>query len=52
MVCGGGVLVLSGITAEERDRVYAVFAGGFQFCWTAEEDSWCCALLRKTAAEP
>jgi ribosomal protein L11 methyltransferase len=52
MVHAGGALILSGITVEERDRVYAAFTGAFRFEWTAEEDGWCCALLRKGAPEP
>jgi ribosomal protein L11 methyltransferase len=46
-VADRGALILSGITAEERDGVYALFAGGFRFAWKAEEDGWCCALLRR-----
>jgi ribosomal protein L11 methyltransferase len=46
-VCGGDALILSGITVEERDSVYAVFAEAFRFDWMAEEDGWCCALLRQ-----
>jgi ribosomal protein L11 methyltransferase len=46
-VRGGGALILSGITVEERDGVYAAFAEALRFDWMAEEDGWCCALLRK-----
>jgi len=45
-VAGAGVLILSGITAEERDVVYRAFHDGFSMEWSAEEDGWCCALLR------
>jgi ribosomal protein L11 methyltransferase len=45
-VVPGGMLVLSGITSEERDAVYRAFTGGFSLDWSAEEDGWCCALLR------
>jgi ribosomal protein L11 methyltransferase len=45
-VAPGGALILSGITSEERDSVYGVFAGGFRIEWVAEEEGWCCALLR------
>jgi ribosomal protein L11 methyltransferase len=46
-VTPGGALILSGITSEERDSVYRAFAEGFTMEWTAEEDGWCCALLRR-----
>jgi len=50
-VCGEGALILSGITVEERDSVCAAFAEAFRFDWTAEEDGWCCALLRKATRQ-
>ena len=43
----GGALILSGITVEERDSVYRAFERGFTMDWSAEEDGWCAALLRK-----
>jgi len=43
----GGVLILSGITAEERYAVCRVFESGFKMDWSAVEDGCCCALLRK-----
>ncbi len=46
-VARGGALILSGITSEERDSVYRVFSDAFSAEWSAEEDGWCCALLRK-----
>jgi len=46
-VAPGGALILSGITSEERDAVHRAFANGFTTEWTAEEDGWCAALLRK-----
>lgn len=45
-VAPDGRLVLSGITSEERDSVYRAFSGAFATDWNAEEDGWCCALLR------
>ena len=45
-VAPGGALILSGITSEERDSVYRVFSDVFSTAWSAEEDGWCCALLR------
>ncbi|MFO7694970.1 MAG: 50S ribosomal protein L11 methyltransferase [Vicinamibacterales bacterium] len=45
-VAPGGALVLSGITVEERDAVYRAFTNGFSMEWHAEEEGWCCALLR------
>jgi ribosomal protein L11 methyltransferase len=45
-VVPGGMLVLSGITSEEREAVYRAFTGGFSLDWSAEEEGWCCALLR------
>jgi ribosomal protein L11 methyltransferase len=48
-VVPGGMLVLSGITSEERDAVYRAFAGGFSLDWSAEEEGWCCALLRRNS---
>jgi ribosomal protein L11 methyltransferase len=50
-VVPGGVLVLSGITLEERDAVYRAFRGGFSLDWSAEEDGWCCALLRANRSQ-
>jgi ribosomal protein L11 methyltransferase len=44
-VAAGGYLILSGVTAEERDAVYAAFAPGFRMEWNAEEDGWCCAMF-------
>jgi ribosomal protein L11 methyltransferase len=44
-VVPGGALILSGITAEERDAVYRAFENGFRMDWHAEEEGWCCALL-------
>jgi ribosomal protein L11 methylase PrmA len=44
-VAPGGALILSGITAEERDAVFHAFESGFRLDWTAEEDGWCCALM-------
>jgi len=41
----GGALILSGITADERDGVYRAFERGFRMDWSAQEDGWCCALL-------
>jgi ribosomal protein L11 methyltransferase len=46
-VAPGGALILSGITVEERDTVYRAFECGFKMDWSAEEDGWCGALLRK-----
>jgi ribosomal protein L11 methyltransferase len=46
-VAPGGALVLSGITSEEREAVYRAFSGGFSTEWSAEEDGWCCTLLRR-----
>jgi ribosomal protein L11 methyltransferase len=46
-VAPGGTLILSGITAEERDAVYRAFEAGFRLDWSSEEDAWCCALLRR-----
>ena len=45
-VVPGGTLVLSGITSEEHDTVLGAFAHDFKADWIAEEDGWCCALLR------
>jgi ribosomal protein L11 methylase PrmA len=45
-VVPGGALVLSGITAEERDAVHRVLEGRFRMDWSAEEEGWCCALVR------
>ena len=42
----GGALILSGMTREEREHVLAAFAGSCTVEWTAEEDGWCCVLLR------
>jgi ribosomal protein L11 methylase PrmA len=42
----GGALILSGVTREEREHVLAAFAGSCTVEWTAEEDGWCCVLLR------
>ncbi len=46
MVAPGGALVLSGITSEERETVYRAFTDSFSVEWDAEEEGWCCALLR------
>ena len=45
-VLPGGAIVLSGITAEACDAVYRVFEIRFRMDWSAEEEGWCCALLR------
>ena len=45
-VVPGGLLVLSGITAEERDAVLGAFSDGFTTEWHAEEEGWCAAVLR------
>jgi ribosomal protein L11 methyltransferase len=45
-VAAGGALILSGITQEEREHVLAAFEGSCTIEWTAEEDGWCCVLLR------
>ena len=45
-VAPGGTLILSGITSEERETVYRAFSDAFSTAWSAEEDGWCCALLR------
>ena len=45
-VAAGGALILSGMTREERGHVLAAFAGSCTVEWTAEEDEWCCVLLR------
>jgi ribosomal protein L11 methyltransferase len=47
LVTPGGVLILGGITAAERDTVYHAFEEGFSVDWRAEDDGWCAALLRK-----
>jgi ribosomal protein L11 methyltransferase len=51
-VAKGGALIVSGITSEERDSVYAAFAGRFRTEWRAEEEGWCGALLREGRGEP
>ena len=45
-VASDGTLILSGITSEERDSVYRAFSDAFLTEWSAEEDGWCCALMR------
>jgi ribosomal protein L11 methylase PrmA len=50
-VVPGGALILSGIAAEERDAVYRAFTDGFRLDWSAEEEGWCCALLRKESSQ-
>jgi ribosomal protein L11 methyltransferase len=50
MVLPGGSLILSGITSEEREPVFRAFANGLAMEWSAEEDGWCCALLRRSAS--
>ena len=45
-VAAGGALILSGMTRDEREHVLAAFAGSCTVEWTAEEDGWCCVLLR------
>lgn len=45
-VAPGGALIISGVTTEERDGVYAAFAEDFRLDWTEEAEGWCCALLR------
>lgn len=45
-VAPGGALILSGITSEEREAVYSAFTERFSMEWHAEEEGWCCALLR------
>jgi ribosomal protein L11 methyltransferase len=45
-VAPGGALILSGITAEERDAVYRAFEARLRMDWSAEEEGWCCASLR------
>jgi ribosomal protein L11 methyltransferase len=45
-VAPGGALVLSGMTTAERDSVYRAFEGAFRTDWSAEEEGWCCALLK------
>jgi ribosomal protein L11 methyltransferase len=50
-VAPGGLLVLSGITAEERTEVLAAFADGFSTDGLAEEEGWCCAVLRHDARQ-
>jgi ribosomal protein L11 methyltransferase len=42
-----GALIVSGITSEEREPVFAAFAGSFRTEWQAEDEGWCCALLRR-----
>jgi ribosomal protein L11 methyltransferase len=46
MVAPGGVLVLSGVTLEERVHVLAAFSWRARIEWTSEEDGWCCVSLR------
>lgn len=43
----GGALILSGITAEEREQTLAVFVRWGEVGWAEEEDGWVCALLRE-----
>jgi ribosomal protein L11 methylase PrmA len=50
-VASGGALILSGITSEERAAVLHVFERGFRLEWRAEEEGWCCALLRKCSSQ-
>ena len=45
-VAAGGTLILSGVTSEERETVYRAFSDSFSLEWSAEEEGWCCALLR------
>lgn len=49
-VARGGHLIISGLTAEERDQVYRAFTAGLSMEWQAEEAGWCCALLQRNAA--
>jgi ribosomal protein L11 methyltransferase len=44
-VARGGQLIISGITVEERERVFRAFAASCSVVWQAEEAGWCCALL-------
>jgi ribosomal protein L11 methyltransferase len=45
-VAPGGRLILSGITTEERAQVLRAFAATCVIDWAAEEEGWCCAVLR------
>jgi ribosomal protein L11 methyltransferase len=44
-VAPGGALILSGITAEERDAVLRAFADRFSIEWSEAEEGWYAALL-------
>jgi ribosomal protein L11 methyltransferase len=48
-VAPGGALIISGVTAEERDGVYAAFAEHFRLDWSVDADGWCCALWKRIA---
>jgi ribosomal protein L11 methyltransferase len=48
-VAGGGRLIVSGFTIDERDRVLEAFAASFSVIGSADEDGWWAYLLVKRA---
>lgn len=46
-VVPGGLLIVAGLTIDERARVIEAFAPAFEVVESADEDDWCALVLRK-----